>query len=194
MAGQTVGQCAFCDTPLGTSIAGGRGTRLPDYCRACGDKYTKELGEGWDREQWAVEYFQSHRRLQYVERVEGSWERLDRDTGSPKDPHRERMGATLSADAVDQAPGQPGTGQDPVLDKLIADYVVQGWGGNRVHRELKSMGWNISQRTVYYRIAQAKKASHRTAEGQVVEELLDPRTGEPLVVTDQAQVYVQKVC
>lgn len=191
-------ECCFCGKPLSTSVPGGQGVKVPDYCRACGTKYTQELGAGWDRQPWAVDYFQAHRRLMYVEQKEASWVKLDQPTGWDKDGttgSMERLGDTVDAATVDQSPGRPGaTPGDVVLDGLILEMKAQGLGGNRIHKQLQSMGWSLSQRAVYYRLAQARKATTRAMDGTVVQvEAVDPATGDSVELGPQAEVYVQKV-
>jgi hypothetical protein len=185
------GECAFCGGPLGTSVPAGRGVVMPDYCRGCGQKYSKELGPGWDRQPWAVEYFQAHRRLLYVENKEATWARLDQGAAQED---QATLGDLVDSSSADTAPGRPGAAQDPVLDSIIQDMAQEGKGGNRIHRELKSMGWDLSQRTVYYRLAQAKKATHKTLDGQVAGvDLLAP-DGDPVPLGPAVQETVQKVC
>ena len=141
-------ECCFCGRAIATSVGDGR-TFQPDYCRDCGDMYTRELGSGWERAEWAQAVFRSHRRLMYVEGQEAGWVRLDSGQSGWAN------GRDILEAGAGPIVGRPGAG-DLVLDDVLAELMDRGWGGDRIHRELVARGWDISQRTVYYRLARLR--------------------------------------
>ena len=149
-------ECCLCGGPVNVMVRGGRRV-VPDYCAKCGATYDRELGEGWERSEWAQEVFRSHRRLMYCEQQEAGWERLDPVEGRGADLRRRAAIDRLSTDAARPPAGPkralPG---DLVIDGVIVELLEQGLGGKRIHRELTKRGWDISRRSVYYRLAAVK--------------------------------------
>ena len=136
----TVGyaECCFCDTPLGISVVGSNRI-IADYCKRCGEKYTKELGAGWERSGWAQDYFKSHRRLMRVEQNERNHIRLDSD-------------GAQELDAEDVIRPE----EDITKRAIRIIYDAKKCGASEIHRELIACGFRASLSTVWRKLQEVK--------------------------------------